>query len=313
MTDNKQTPGWEYVEEPSYLSISSMSSFLRCPRKFFYEKCCGLRRVGTPHIALTYGTAIHASAPWALRGMMTKALEEFGKEWGDRDAEGDTARNTGNAVVLLSRFMGSHKDGKAIWSVIPPPETKLELLSPVSQDEIAFAVDVGGPLILQGKIDARGRHRDTGEMFAIEYKTTYRMGSMFQAAFDQNPQVIGYPVVLSLSTGEPCKGTIMEAFHTAKSGLTVWTFVKRASEDHMETFIDTVVSVGKQVQDCLAKRNFPRSFWGCNSYSCHGSIGFNCPFLQLCSVPDWTVLLDFFVIKRHRMFKEVPLGEGDPQ
>ena len=61
---------------------------------------------------------------------------------------------------------------------------------------------------------------------------------------------------------------------------------------------------------CEEKEDFPMRVSGCNSYPCHGSVGFNCKYQQLCLVEDWRPLKSLFVEDRHKMFVEEDLGEG---
>ncbi len=74
-----------------WVDMSGISTYTRCPRKWFYEYGCRLKE--PEHIALTYGTAIHAGLAWSIRGDIDGAMKMFMNVWKDLDREDDTKRN----------------------------------------------------------------------------------------------------------------------------------------------------------------------------------------------------------------------------
>lgn len=293
--------GLEHYTPRDHVSISSLCTFARCPRKYFYDSGCRLRSLDEP-IAREYGSAIHAGIPYAIRQDLDRAMTEFMIVWQYRDQEDDPKRNSTRAQVLLENVMSLHGQN-SIYKIVPPPEGGYHLDDSVSPDELAFAVDIGLDLPFVGKVDAIGQHIHTGDYYAIEYKTTSRLGAGFLSSFNYNPQTIGYAIALTLLMGDkPVAGTIIEALGVAKTKAEILLHIANVSEQQMEEFITWARRIETQIQERNTTQEWPKYCCSCTPYPQHGVQGFRCDYSSLCQVEDWTQLKELFKVKEYDLF-----------
>jgi len=294
-------PGFEHYKKKDHISISSLTSFARCPRKFFYSSGCRLRSPDES-LPMTYGSAIHAAIPYAIRGDIETAMCEFIAVWQDRDNREDRRRNSSRARVLLKNVLTLHR-GHPIYTIIPPPPGGYELDESVSPDELAFAIDIGLDRPFVGKIDAVGRHTDLNTVFAVEYKTSSRLGATFLSGFDYNPQTVSYALILKmLMPDETISGTIIEALGTAITKAEVILHLALISETMMEEFIEWAQLQTTRIKQCEENQNFPKDLSACHPYSQFGSHGYRCDYCDLCRIENWTDLKNIFEVKEYDLF-----------
>jgi hypothetical protein len=295
--------GFEFYTQKDHESISSLTAFARCPRLYFYGSGCRLRE-RTPHPALTYGTAIHAGMPYAIRGDVAGAMAMFMGEWRELDSLEDSKRNSQRAVVLFENISQAHKD--PIYTPIQPPKGRYVLDESVTMDETVFALEVGMKVPFVGKIDCVGRHRDTGGVFAVEYKTTSRMGAGFASSFNYCPQSLGYAFALKvILENEHVEGTITEILGVAKTKAEILLNVAFITEEMIEEFIDWMLRTEKGIRRCEENESFKKNCSACYPYAQHGVQGFQCKFKDLCMSQDWTGLKEMFVEADYNLFSTV--------
>lgn len=291
--------GYEHYNKLKHLSPSSLACFSRCPRKYFYEKGC---RLSTPveSIAMKFGEAMHFALPHAYSGDLESALKAFDSIWEGR--VGDDVRNRGKAINLISNFINSHAEGKCIYIPQAPPKSRVKTKDCRSGYELAFGLDVGIDVPLVGRIDCVGKHRDTGKIVGVEYKTASRMGITYFEAFQRSPQIIAYSLALETLSGERVDTFFLEVIPTQKSNesstLVPINFMHHCYED----FLKWVRYVYALIELCEKSEDFPQDFNGCNSYSSYGSAGYNCPYADLCSMSDWTEGLNFYTKDDYQPF-----------
>jgi hypothetical protein len=297
-----QTPGLEHYKKRQWLSISSLVSFSRCPRQYFYGSGCRLESPD-PAPALQFGAALHRAIPQLMSGepatTLSRAIEAFDHEWdGSLD---DDKRNRASAIRMLMSFAGTHPRDRGLYELLPPPTGPWVIKVPdrVSDWEIPFAVDIGLDVPLVGRIDGWGRNRDTGELWAIEYKTTSELSTRFLESFNLNPQSIGYPAILRLS-GLPVRGCIIEGLLVSKTRNESLCKPVYVEDHHIQDFIQWARWTGAQILECERRGYFPKDLSACNPYSQHGSPGFTCRYDSLCLPSDWTTLKDFYQEKKEQ-------------
>lgn len=296
--------GLEHYHKREWIDSSSLTRFVRCPRMFFYQYGCGLAEE-EEHPALTYGSGLHAAIPYLHRGDLDEAMMAFEEVWGDKDDLADPKRNTKLATRLMESYMQSHSGGRSIYEIVPPPDQRLEIDDGISDDEIPFAIDVGLPIPLIGRIDACGRHRDTGDIYAVEYKTTSFLGTNFFMSFEYNTQILAYTLALSTMTDKPVKGAIVEGLQVAKTKCEVMSHPVTIEDWKLREFIGWMKRKVGLMLGCEASGEWPKSPCGCSSFSMFGGLpSFPCPFMSLChQVEDWTVLKGLFRVDHWKPFK----------
>jgi hypothetical protein len=334
------TPGYdEYYESrlsKGWISISALNTFVRCPRKFFYSFGCDLGPAGGEHLALKFGEAIHASVGIMLGEMskypphqitdhanevFTKAFDRFMLVWGDRDRENDEKRNSVNARWILLNFQSRHLPGFGLYEILTPPPSPIAPEDNVSDYEVRFAVDIGLPVPLVGRIDGIARHRDTGKLLGLEFKTCSQMTDLLFNGFRLNPQILGYALALR-TIGKSLEqyydlGQLDEFYadfiHVPKPLKTKATTYDgqllpiSITDHHLQDFLQWAQYNGARMLEMEQKKSFPKHFSGCHPYPMFGSLGYPCEFMTLCSGPDWTVFKDLYSKMNYNPYKLAPV------
>lgn len=318
----KQTPGLEFYTPVDHLSPSCAMVIARCRRRWFYKYGCRLREPGPPHVALLFGEAIHHAIPHALDGDLKKAEEVFREKWGD--TEGDRKRNPGRARVMLQSFAEAHKPGQSIYNVIPPPKAGWKGMQKYSKNELPFAVDIGLDLMVVGRIDAVGEHRDTGDVFAIEYKTSSEVSTRYMSAWSMSPQVLTYTLALAMEMrGREVKGCFLEALQVAIQKVETLCIPVYVEESHLRDLVNWYGEQRAKITVCEQHGVWPKNIAMCNPYSCFGLPGYNCEYQKLCLEEDWTDLREMYEVEEKRPFSlevsdessqtTIPLDGGEAQ
>jgi len=278
--------GFEHYTPKEHLSPSSLCNFARCPRRFFFSNGCNLcSKAEIP--AFVFGEAIHKGLPWAFRGDLDKALEEFQSVW--REELDDDKRNKHRARLMFWSF--STTVPKDLFQLIPPLQ---QVGEEVSQDETTFAVDVGAHLPFVGRIDAIAQHRDRDEYWAVEYKTSSQLGSTFMTGFELNPQVLSYALAVSTMTTKPVGGTLLIGLLVAKKSQNTLCLPIRIRKHLFKSTVKWIQLKAAEIYACEQAQEFPQNFSLCNPYSSFGMPGYTCEYQPLCLEENWTKLKEMF-------------------
>lgn len=284
-----------------YLSISTLLSFARCKRRYFYNKVGLESRV--PKTAAIYGQAMHKAIPLAITEDIDAAVAAFDSVW-DSELDNDT-RNIDRATSSLRHYQFTHKDGKSLFKFREPPTGGPKVDEQVSDLEIPFAIDIGLKVPLAGRMDAWVNHRDTGEVWGWELKTTSRLNAQFFEAFEMNPQILAYALVLQTMTGEDVKGVMVEGVHVHKTKVDNMIQPFPTQQHHLERMLVWLQQTGQALLDCeeqyLEKGDedeaFPQDFSGCTAYPLFYMAGWRCEYADLCRVGSWKSLSDLYDVK----------------
>ena len=291
-----------------YIRTSSLSTFACCPRKFFYAYGLRLRTIGE-HIALKFGEAIHAGAARAHEGDITGAMIEFKEVFGENDLKGDQKRNSFVALGIFKDFAQRHQPGVSLYNRIERPKGSVDIKG-ISTDEVVFAIDLGFDVPFVGRIDLFARHRDTGELWVVDYKTTtLGLGDWFFKAFEQCPQAIGYSLAGSIISNERVKGMMIEGLLVAKTKAEGFVFPVEIKDDEIRDWLSSVGEIRNQMLEFEERNHWPKNRYGCHPYACHGSGGFQCKYFDLCSVDDWRSLEGLFVVDDEDPYEMVVRNE----
>jgi hypothetical protein len=296
------TPGLNYYKPREWLSISSLVSFARCPRKFFYGSGCRLSSVGDKP-ALDFGTAIHKGFPECLVGdhstKLMRAMQAFMSCW--RPELNDDKRNPIRAQAMFNDVIATHYN--SIYQLLPPPNGALSIEDKVSDYEIPFAIDIGLDVPLVGRIDGWGRHRDTGEIWGVELKTSSELSARFLDSFQFNPQPLCYTLALKGLSKENVRGVMIEGLRVSKTNAETAIHPIYVQDHHLDAFIKWAQFIGGMILECEKRGEFLQYPSGCGPYSMFGSPGYQCEYMQLCQVHDWTTLKNLYVQGEDRVFE----------
>lgn len=293
----KKMKGLEMFKEKKWHSPSGLCTFSRCPARYFFASGCRLRRP-TTHVSLAYGKSMHAAIPLALREGPLRAIEAFRESWGDNDAQEDRARNSSRAEDSLSELCLKGFP----WEVLEAPKSELEG-SDTGLYEIPFAIDVGLDRPFMGKIDGWGRHRTTGKLWGLEYKTSRSIGSWFFDSFRRSPQLAGYSLALStLSGGEKVEGIVLVGIQVAITKTDSLSMPFTLTDHEISSFVEWMKRTGEQIEWCERHESWPETWSACSSYPWFYQPGGQCEFLDLCQSSDWTQLADMYEMSDHEPF-----------
>jgi len=290
-----------------YLSYSTLLSFARCPRRYFYQKCGISQTEEAP--ALSYGTAMHKAIDVAISGGLDAAMAAFNSVWDDRLA--DSKRSRERARQQLQHFIHHHSQGRSLYERLPAPsvtnttaDSSLKLDDSVSPLEIPFAIDIGLPVPLMGRLDGWCRHRDTGDLWGFEFKTASRLGSGLFDCLELNPQVLTYALVLKTLTGERIRGIMYEAMLIDPKKVDSLTHPVMVQDHHVDAVLLWLRYYGSLLLACEERGEFPQNFSACSAYPHFYMPGSHCEYENLCRVPDWRDMVGYYTIRpEHSMTK----------
>lgn len=296
-------PKAQYVRR-SYLSYSSLMSFARCPRRYFYQKS-GLAPYDEGP-ALSYGTAMHKAVDIAVTEGLDAAMAAFESLWDEGLA--DEKRNLKRAKAQIGHYLHTHQGGRSIYKILPAPDVGLPPDPERSKFEIPFVVDVGLPVPIAGYIDGWGTHRDTGEFWAREFKTTSRLTAQLLDGLELNPQILTYALILQTVTARPIRGVMWEAMLIDKTKVDNITHPIPIEEHQLAHALTWLKWQGSMLLECEERQEFPKNFAGCSPYPMFYTPGFTCDFHNLCRVPNWRQLEDMFQVKPDHRPVDLTIG-----
>ena len=290
-------------------SVSSMCKFARCPRMYFWYKQLRLSKPSAVRdLAMRFGSAIHAGAPWTNRDNLDfdRADAEFQKEWLDGDDYEDKKRNTRVGRRILLELVGLHK-GEFYPRVVEPEVKSFIRKGETGPHEVTFDIDVGLPSgkPITGRIDALGQGPTGGTV--IEYKTASQMWGSFQRMWEISPQLETYVLAMDVSGFSDYRNTLLEGILVA-AGKTDFTLVPGVVSDEQ---LDACLAWWKWSDARLAHceetspdspDGWPMERSACTPYPQYGLQGFVCDYQPLCLAVDrWPGLLG--------LFEQAPLEE----
>lgn len=296
------------LQPREHLSLSTLLSFARCPRRFFYQKCGLVDKRPAP--ALSYGVAMHLAFPIAMIDGLDAAVEAFKSVWDESIA--DDKRNLSHAIASLQHFVFTHQAGKAIYGFVKPPVGDMTLDTETSEWEVPFAIDIGLPVPLVGRIDGLVKHRDTGDLWGLEFKTMGRMTGYTMEAFEMHPQLLTYTLALKTVTEQPIVGFMVEAMLVDKKKVDGMTHLVHIMDHHVDDIYQWLHTLGasllamEEQSMALAKAGedpagpFIKDFSGCTAYPSFWIPSFRCDFTNLCRPPDWRQAVCLYDVSTER-------------
>jgi len=308
-----------------WVSISSLVNFGRCPRKALYSHGLGLTS-GEVMNFFTFGSAIHCGIPHAIQNDPVRAKEAFDEVWDEEQA--DKKRNQSHGYALLNALSHKHRSGRGEYELIetPPEFQSIEINDPVSPWEVAFALDIGLPIPLVGRIDALVKVPSLDNTICpIDFKTDSlflttpeRVGETFWLS----PQLIGYSIVVDMQIrGEvmPNSWAGVEIFPVKdKKSVDSHVYFHAITEAKKNAFIQWArwktlefLSMEKEYISSGDITSFPMDLGNCEAKFSHGANSFPCTYKTLCNLDDPSLGVPLFKVNPEVEFvlaKETPLA-----
>ncbi len=316
----------EYVPR-TYLSVSTLVDFARCPRKYFYAKS-GLRSGGIS-LAPEWGTGMHFACPVALETHdHDAAMAAFLQHWEEIEdaalARGMELKkhNRETASRALSHFIHKHSANRCtLYDKLEEVQDSFDLVvsEKYSEYEIPFVLDIGLRVPLGGRMDGLVKHKVTGEPWIWELKTSSRLYESFWDAHEMYPQNITYTMV-GQTMDIPVAGVIVEAMLCDNKKVHSECREVPIMQHHLDDNLIWLQQTGQALLDAedmymedpekLAYA-FRKDFTGCTPYPFFYMPMFRCNYADLCRVPDYRGMVDLFdVVPDHKLF-ELTVGETD--
>lgn len=291
----------------AYFTITEVCGFSRCPRHYFYKSGLGLRGtaegLARRNTAAHFGTALGYALPTYLATFdFDQAYGEFLRIWGDHP--GDEVRNPLKAKLMIVNFAQWHPVHGGLYKIKEPDDwAKLIRMENKSPWEIPFRIEIPGiPLPIIGSMDWGAEWSTDHTDWVCEAKTSVEMSQRFKFGFKRNPQGLTYVLARRIQ-GYDCKGYIHELLSTAKNPKETAAVVPFHVTDHdLNLHIGWLREQCNRILDCERQGIWPQWPTGCGTYPMFGQPGYFCEYDNLCSVPDYRDMLQFYEVKRHEPY-----------
>lgn len=273
---------------------SSLSTFLRCPQRYFLQSICGFVPVGTS-VDLFFGTLVH------------KGMEVYHEE---KPTRGHTEAQVLGLEEILSHawseagYWKSTSNNKNLWNALRAfiwhtesfgfePEVHTAVVGEsILAVELPFQFDL---LDFRGKTITYCGHMDRivdtpGGRWVVDYKTTTKtIGTSYFAGYEPSTQLPGYAVAAKIVFHQPVVGVMIDAFQIGVDFVRcgrghILMTEEKADEwlNDASTWIRSALSLASQdhepAEDLIGFAAANAHLWPRNTESC-----FICPFKVVCS------------------------------
>ena len=293
----------------NYIDASGACCFHRCEARYCFNRLMGLQSVDASRIALDFGSAIHAAIPFTYhQETIDQAMTVFSRVWNTfNHGAGDEKRNIFRAGEMLQDALRVHRSDICPYTPLDPPDAVKEIkglnnYKEVSSKEIPIMFDFGGPFPSTGVIDRAIRWKSTGDLWVLDYKTTSEISPRFFNNFEFCVAACNYTLGYALLTGNLIRGLVIEALRVSKT-TTETTLHEIYIQEHMlEKFIKWFKKVSRSIVSTNKAKEWLEEPAGCAPYSQFGIVGYPCPYMLLCQIPNWQDGAKFFVVEHWHPF-----------
>jgi hypothetical protein len=269
-----------------HLSPSSYATFNRCPRRYFYKNC-GLNPKDRNFNAATYGRAINDAMPFVFKQDLVGAIAKCKEILEGVDLSHDIKRNFARLSSQLSHLVQFHHPDRSIYTPAFGCEASFD---------IPFVTDLGMKVPYVGIIDCIGRHKDTGKIWGVEFKTTSELGVRWAETFGLNSQIVSYWLGINALIDEEVEGFFVEGILIAKVSTEVNLRPITLRPHMLDNYVEDVIKTQANIEACENTMNFPCRFCACSPYSMFTMPGYMCDYYWLCAMPDPMDCMEMFNI-----------------
>ena len=298
----------DLAKSKDHRSVTAMCNFSRCPRKYCWQKQFNLERPSPQRdLAMRFGSAIHAGAPFTHTKEIEKALETFRDVWADGDEFEDQKRNFRVGRNILLDMMVHHGGRGFVFNMVEPKVKSTVEQGMKGLHEISFDVDCGlaSGKPLTGRIDGLMTHKGTGRTWILEYKTASQLWKTFGDVFVINPQMELYALAMGIS-GQPVEGGLVEGVLVSKTKTEILPVLWEVDEEIVAAGLEWLKWQDKQLAELEASAPSDPLQWPMNRAACtpspeFGLQGFLCDYQPLCSAGSrWKGLLGMYQQQEYR-------------
>ena len=250
---------WDYT---------SLETFLKCRKKFYFMVVKGLRPV-TVSPALIFGQVVHSALDKYYTEGIESALRTFRETY--KDIEGEELRTQANGIKLISKYAEVYKN---------------EPFKVVGKPEIGFVFPIGD-ILWGGRMDLPVEWGS--DLWVVEHKTTSILRSSYFQQFEMDFQITSYTVGAEEYMGRKCQGCVINALEPWKE-LKRPTYRSKKPEDHFQRCPITRSTATKDKFKLNVQRVVRDIKWCADNdewYESHHkdicfSYNYNCPYKVLC-------------------------------
>jgi hypothetical protein len=169
-----------------------------------------------------------------------------------------------------------------------PTSVTMKFLLPYHYPEFQYLSLVGSTGL--------ARHRDSKELWGLEYKTASESSARLLKAFDWNPQLLCYTLALRVGLTEQIQGMMVETLKVSKTSCETMLKPVYVLSTELDEFVKWLSFQCQLILMHEKVKDFPKQRTGCTSYPMFGMPGFMCDFEAACSGPDWTVFKSLYKV-----------------
>lgn len=269
-------------EFPEGIDSTMLSSFISCPRSFFYEYLLHFKsRYGSVHLvagaAFAAGIEAAKRAYWVDKKPSEDAIAEGLRalltEYGDYNPEINTAKTATNMARALEYYF--HE----AWPFETEDAIPVEI-NGVAGLEYSFAepIDVdhpvtGMPLLYTGRMDAITQY--AGGLWGMDEKTTSALGESWVKQWDLRPQFTGY-TFFAQRAGYQLEGVLVRGVAIKKLSFAHMQVPSGRDPYLIEQWYDSTMYHLERMKKMWQERYFPPHFGSaCENYG-------GCKFKGIC-------------------------------
>jgi hypothetical protein len=262
---------------PTFIDSTMRMSFGSCPQKFHNEYFLN-RRGGGRSVHLVAGKAFASGIEVARKSFHdegnspTKALldghRQMLKDYTEPEAFEDHNKNLTRMIGALTEYFTHYG-----WDRDPIQPVKKS--DGTGMIELGFALAIPGtshpqtgePIIYCGRYDMMGQHVETGDIYAVDEKTTGSLGATWNQQWRHRAQLTGY-VWAGRQYGIDVKGALIRGISILKTKYGHAESLQLRPQHYIDRWLEQLRSDLKTME-----RMWESGYWdfnfgdSCNSYS----------------------------------------------
>lgn len=248
-----------------------------CPRKFFYRI---LNHWVPPRksAALGFGAVIHEGlATWYRTHDSSAAIDAIHSAWPENHPSEDY-RSLTKALHVMAEYIRAYpEENFSILGFPSSPMVEIPFCLPLTYaDGTQVYTDQGTDIEYGGIFD--GLIEFSGEVYALEHKSTSQLGDYYFDQFKPNNQVTGYVWGGAKLSGHRVTGALINAIGIYKASATKFRRqVTTRSESEIAEWVENVRSVASEIEWHLTRDHYPMRTVSCTMYG-------RCEFHDVCTL-----------------------------
>ncbi len=279
--------------DPKLLKLdnSKRSTYVTCPRKFYWEYVRGIKPV-IGSTALRYGIVWHAAMEafynvikekgWVETDPLIAAIKAAKEAWEDESLNRefyDDYRSLENLMTSLLKFVAHFAADECMLEVLDAEKIYCLEMRPSMVEDFEFP-----PFYFTGKIDLKIKLN--GRVWIVDHKTTGQSLSMQKNRLNRSPQFIGYFGAGKQVYEEAPEGMLivihhLKAYKSKKTGFYGKPKVDFARYPQIYDDYDvrewriSLCDTASRIYDSIILDSWPMCFDSCYNYG-------RCSFANLC-------------------------------